>query len=64
MSAPPFIIIDAPHMYAGAVVHSGLVTRAAPILSWSVGKPWEHLTRWAYRKGYTVIQYGREKNDG
>lgn len=55
---PTLIIVDAPHMYAAAVVgRRGKIERAAPIMAWSIGRPWEYLTRWAYRKGYTVIRF-------
>ena len=54
--SPTLIIIDAPYMYAGAEVQRGIVRRAAPILAWSIGKPYEYLTRWAQRKGYKVVR--------
>lgn len=50
--------IDAPthptRFCASLEVRDGRIVRAAPILGWSIGKPWVAVRAWAERKGYGV----------
>ena len=44
--------ITAPHFCAGVVVVSNVVTEAAPILKWTIGKPWREVREYAKSKGW------------
>jgi hypothetical protein len=59
--------ISAPHFCAGLIVGlDGRVRQAAPILGWSVGKPWVEVARYFQRKGYEVesVESLSEKREG
>jgi hypothetical protein len=47
-----------PHLCAGLVVAGGRVTRAAPILRWTIGKPAKQVWLWAQTKGGTCVRVG------
>lgn len=51
--------VDAPHFCAGFYVRGGVVTRAAPILRWAVGKSLKGFQDYAARKGWRVYQWER-----
>lgn len=44
--------IYAPHYTAGPVVTDGIVTEAAPILRWAVGRRWTEVRAYLAAKGY------------
>lgn len=43
-----------PHLVAGLIVGDGVVRRAAPILTWTVGQTVEAVRAWAERRGGSV----------
>lgn len=43
--------ITLPHLCAGIIAQDGIITAAAPILRWSVGKPVRELAAWVKAKG-------------
>ena len=45
--------VVAPHFVAGIVARDGVVIDAAPILSWSIGKTQNYLTKYFNKKGWT-----------
>ena len=45
--------IDCPYYCAGLIVEDGVVTRAAPILKWAIGK------RWAAVRYRLEVVYGK-----
>ena len=46
--------VTAPHFVAGVVVSGDYVLQSAPILGWSVGKPFPFLRDYAKRRGWIV----------
>lgn len=44
--------VDAPHFCAGIVVVDGIVTEAAPILKWTIGKRRDWLRDYFRQKGW------------
>lgn len=48
--------ITAPHYCAGLVVSDGMVTDAAPIICWTVGKAWRDVRNQLRAKGYSGQQ--------
>ncbi len=52
------VAVDAPHFYAGVVLTDGVVTEAAPILRWAMGKKRGWLSDYFRRKGWkaTIVQ--------
>lgn len=46
--------ITAPHYCAGLVVQDGVVVESAPILNWTMGKPFREVLIYMRRKGYKV----------
>jgi hypothetical protein len=47
--------VRSPHFTAGMVVTDGVVTEAAPILKWAIGKP-RHWLRDVFKsKGWTAV---------
>jgi hypothetical protein len=49
------VAVDAPHFYAGIVLTDGVVTDAAPILRWTMGKRREWLSNYFRQKGWKAI---------
>lgn len=47
--------VNAPHYCAGLTVADDKVIEAAPILRWSLGKPWPHVRSYFDRKGFQVV---------
>lgn len=47
-------LIDAPHYCAGVVVRDGVVTVAAPIVKWAIGKPWNEVSDYFNRKKFKI----------
>lgn len=46
------VAVNAPHFYAGIVLTDGIVTEAAPILRWTIGKRREWLSDYFRLKGW------------
>ena len=46
------VAVDAPHFYAGIVLTDDVVTRAAPILKWTIGKRRTWLADYFRQKGW------------
>lgn len=44
----------APYFVAGVVIDKGVVTRAAPIIGWAVGKHPNKLWGWVGGRGYEI----------
>ena len=57
--------IEAPYMVAGLDAQDGIVTRAAPIIRWTVGKPQRDVALWCARKGFQMQDFTHltEKDD-
>lgn len=49
------VAVDAPHFYAGITLTNGVVTSAAPILKWTIGKRREWLSEYFRKKGWKTI---------
>jgi len=47
-------IVNAPYMYAGIIVNNSVITQAAPILRWSIGKKLCTIKEWVKRKGFGI----------
>jgi hypothetical protein len=54
------IRVELPHLTAGVIADDGIITTAAPILAWSLGKPTGVLAAWVLKQGgrITVIERG------
>jgi hypothetical protein len=52
------VAVDAPHFYAAIVLVDDVVTEAAPILRWAIGKHRVYLREYFARKGWktTIIK--------
>ena len=48
--------VSLPYACAGVEVKDGVVTRAAPIFRWMIGKRWNSMRRWAERKGAEIVE--------
>ena len=48
--------VDAPHMCAAVVVDGYTVVKAAPILGWSLYRPFIILQDWCRKKGYSITK--------
>lgn len=46
--------VDAPHFVAGLLIENDRVVRAAPILAWTIGKPFYQVEMYAKRSGWVV----------
>lgn len=46
--------VIAPHFIAGLVTRGAVVTEAAPILRWAIGKSRDELREYFCRKGWSV----------
>jgi hypothetical protein len=46
--------VTAPHFCAGLIVRNGVVTGAAPIIRWAMGKPWTEVERYCNKKRWKV----------
>ena len=51
--------VDAPGYSAGMVVEGGVVTGAAPIIRWTVGREMNALKVYLEKRGYTVQAVAR-----
>jgi hypothetical protein len=51
------VAVDAPHFYAGIVIENDVVTEAAPILRWTIGKRRDYLRKYFKSRGWkaTVV---------
>jgi len=49
------VAVDAPHFYAGVILTDDVVTKAAPILKWSVGWKRDALSAYFKRKGWKAV---------
>lgn len=52
-SSEQLVQVTAPHFCAGIVLKNGVVTEAAPILKWTIGKQKEWLSTYFKQKGWT-----------
>jgi hypothetical protein len=50
--------VTAPHFCAGLVLVDGVVTEAAPILKWAIGKRREWLSDYFRQKGWKAVVIG------
>lgn len=52
------IRVELPHLTAGVIADAGIITTAAPILAWSLGKPTRILAAWVLKRGgrITVVE--------
>ncbi len=48
------VIVEAPHFGASMVIDGDRVVEAAPILRWTLKKPWKAAQRYFNQKGYKV----------
>lgn len=46
------VVVDAPHFYAAIIFDGLIVVRAAPILSWTIGKKADYLSAYFQRKDW------------
>ena len=46
--------IKAPHFTAGLITRAGVVVDAAPILQWTLGKPYRGVLSYCMRKRWTM----------
>lgn len=49
-----FYSIDSGYFCAGLIVFDDHVTMAAPILKWTLGKPWSQIEAWCAKKGAVI----------
>jgi hypothetical protein len=56
------VAVDAPHFYAGLILVDDVVTEAAPILHWTIGKHRTFLRSYFMKKGWktTVLERKRQ----
>lgn len=57
---PPMVVwVRAPHFKAGLAFdrQTGVVTEAAPILKWAIGKSWGYVSGYFGSKGYDYVMW-------
>lgn len=53
--------VEAPHYVAASIWERGRCVRAAPIIRWMEGKPWNRVHGWLFARGY-AWQWVKETN--
>jgi hypothetical protein len=46
--------VDTPHYVAKLVVVDGVVSKAAPILAWTIGRKWDEILLWSQQHNFKV----------
>jgi hypothetical protein len=57
MTKGQLVSVTAPHFCAGIVIDRGKVIEAAPILGWTLGKPYAWLQTYFKRKRWEVYEH-------